>query len=188
MKKRRLFYVLLIVAVLVLLIGYWAVANQRQPSSAPEVLIDNSETQGTDAAQKPADSAQTAQAQEPQTVPEETQTVPREDAYYYSPEDVALYLHLYGHLPDNYITKDEATALGWDSQKGNLWDVADGMCIGGDRFGNYEGQLPRQRGRTWYECDVNYEGGYRGGERIVYSTDGLIYYTADHYATFEQLY
>lgn len=111
-----------------------------------------------------------------------------EDGTYTSPEQVALYLHLYGHLPDNYITKKEAEAAGWDSSKGNLWDVADGMSIGGTRFGNYEGELPDQNGRKWYECDVNYEGGYRGAERLVYSNDGLIYYTGDHYETFEQLY
>lgn len=111
-----------------------------------------------------------------------------EDGYFYTKEDVALYIHTYGHLPDNFITKNEALDLGWDSRSGNLWDVADGMCIGGDHFGNYEGNLPKQNGRKYYECDVNYFGGYRGGERIIYSNDGLIYYTGDHYATFEQLY
>ncbi|MDY4970618.1 MAG: ribonuclease domain-containing protein [Lachnospiraceae bacterium] len=111
-----------------------------------------------------------------------------EDGIYTSPEQVALYLHLYGHLPSNYITKKDAEAAGWDSSKGNLWDVADGMSIGGSRFGNYEGELPDREGRRWYECDVNYEGGYRGAERLLYSNDGLIYYTGDHYKTFKQLY
>lgn len=109
-----------------------------------------------------------------------------EDGYYTTPEDVALYLYTYGDLPDNFITKKEAEKLGWDSKKGNLWEVADGMSIGGDKFGNYEGILPEED--TYHECDVNYEGGYRGSERIVYSEDGDIYYTADHYETFEQLY
>ena len=111
-----------------------------------------------------------------------------EDGTYTSVEDVALYIHLYGHLPSNYITKKEAQEAGWESSKGNLWDVADGMSIGGSRFGNYEGALPDASGRKWYECDVNYEGGYRGSERILYSNDGLIYYTGDHYKTFEQLH
>lgn len=62
------------------------------------------------------------------------------------------------------------------------------MSIGGDRFGNYEGALPEAEGRTWKECDVNYQGGYRGSERLLYSSDGLIFYTADHYQTFTQLY
>lgn len=111
-----------------------------------------------------------------------------EDGYYTAPQEVADYLHTYGHLPDNFITKKEAKALGWDSQAGNLDEVAPGMSIGGDVFGNREGLLPVQKGRTYYECDVNYTGGYRDGERLIYSDDGLIYYTADHYKSFEQLY
>ena len=110
------------------------------------------------------------------------------DGRYTSPEDVALYIHLYGKLPSNYITKNEAKKRGWESNKGNLWDVTDQMSIGGDRFGNYEGTLPEKEGRSWKECDVNYEGGYRGSERLLYSNDGLIYYTDDHYETFTQLY
>lgn len=107
---------------------------------------------------------------------------------YTTPEDVALYLHIYGELPDNFMTKKEAEALGWDSKKGNLWEVAEGMSIGGDTFGNYEGNLPEEEGLTYRECDVNYEGGYRGSERIIYSNQGDIYYTADHYETFAELY
>ena len=109
-----------------------------------------------------------------------------EDGWYYSTEDVALYLHTYGELPDNFITKKEAQSMGWDNKKGNLWEVADGMCIGGDHFGNYEGLLPEEDDYT--ECDVNYEGGYRGAERIIFSDDGDIYYTGDHYESFEQMY
>ena len=111
-----------------------------------------------------------------------------EDGSYISPDDVAEYLYFYGHLPDNFITKNEARNLGWDSQAGNLDEVAPGMSIGGDTFGNREGLLPKADGRKYYECDVNYEGGYRGEERIVYSSDGLIFYTDDHYESFEQLY
>ncbi|MBO5648389.1 MAG: ribonuclease [Clostridia bacterium] len=106
--------------------------------------------------------------------------------YYYEVDDVAYYLHLFGELPENYITKSEAQALGWISSEGNLWEVAPGMCIGGDRFGNYEGLLPTTGSYT--ECDVNYEGGYRTGERLVFDGEGGIWYTADHYETFEQLY
>ena len=111
-----------------------------------------------------------------------------EDGSYTSPEDVAEYLHFYGHLPHNFITKSEARTLGWDSQDGNLEEVAPGMSIGGDSFGNREGLLPKADGRKYYESDVNYEGGYRKGERLVYSNDGLIFYTDDHYKSFEQLY
>ncbi len=111
-----------------------------------------------------------------------------ESGSYTSKEEVALYIHLFGHLPDNYITKREAEALGWDSRAGNLWEVAPGMSIGGSRFGNYEGALPDKEGRKYYECDIDYEGGYRGAKRIIYSDDGLIFYTEDHYKTFEELY
>lgn len=111
-----------------------------------------------------------------------------EDGLYSSPEEVAEYIYLYNKLPKNFITKKDAKALGWESDKGNLWEVTDQMSIGGDTFGNREGLLPKAEGRKYYECDVSYEGGFRGSERIVYSNDGLIYYTKDHYKTFEKLY
>jgi len=110
------------------------------------------------------------------------------NGYYTTPEDVALYLHTYKQLPQNYITKQKAIGLGWQANKGNLWEVTDRMSIGGDSFGNREGLLPKASGRKYYECDVNYAGGFRGAERLVYSNDGLIYYTSDHYSSFTQLY
>lgn len=111
-----------------------------------------------------------------------------EEGIYTTPEDVALYIHTYNKLPSNFMTKKEAIELGWNSDEGNLWEVTDQMSIGGDMFGNREGKLPKKDGRKWYECDVNYEGGYRGAERIVFSNDGLIYYTNDHYETFIRIY
>ena len=114
-----------------------------------------------------------------------------EDGHYTSKEEVALYIHLYGKLPSNFISKDEAEELGWkkkDGEAGQLHVVAPGMSIGGSYFGNYEGLLPKKNGRKYYECDINYVKGNRGAERIVYSNDGLIFYTGDHYETFEQLY
>lgn len=111
-----------------------------------------------------------------------------EDGSYTTRDEVALYLHTFGRLPGNYITKKEAEKLGWDNKKGNLWEVAPGKSIGGSHFGNYEKLLPEKKGRKYYECDINYEGKYRGAERIIYSDDGLIFYTGDHYKTFEQLY
>ena len=110
-----------------------------------------------------------------------------EDGSYTTKEDVALYIHTYGHLPGNFIKKKDAEAAGWSG--GSLERVLPGMCIGGDYFGNYEGQLPKAKGRKWTECDINTLGARsRGAERIVFSNDGLIYYTPDHYETFEQLY
>lgn len=110
------------------------------------------------------------------------------DGNYTSKEDVSLYIHLYGELPDNFITKKEATKLGWNNKEGNLWEVAPGKSIGGDYFGNYEGLLPEDDDRDYFECDIDYEGGYRNAKRIIYSNDGLIYYTEDHYESFELLY
>ena len=121
--------------------------------------------------------------------PEVTQTADTvgEHGYYYDAEHVVLYLDAYGHLPDNYMTKEEARALGWEG--GSLEKYLPGKCIGGDRFGNREGLLPDAPGRTWTECDINTLGASsRGAERIVFSNDGLIYYTGDHYDSFELLY
>jgi hypothetical protein len=106
---------------------------------------------------------------------------------YTTKEEVALYIHVYGCLPENFMTKDEARTLGWES--GGLEDFASGKCIGGDRFGNYEELLPDAPGRTWTECDIDTLGkDIRGAKRIVFSNDGLIYYTDDHYESFELLY
>ena len=110
-----------------------------------------------------------------------------EDGSYTSKEDVALYIYLYGHLPSNFITKKEAEKLGWNG--GSLEPFAPGMCIGGSHFGNYEGTLPQKEGRIYTECDIDTLGAdKRGAKRIVFSNDGLIYYTEDHYKSFELLY
>ena len=121
--------------------------------------------------------------------PEPTPEAPAiaEDGTYTTKEDVALYIHTYGKLPSNFITKKEAEALGWPG--GDLEPYAPGKCIGGSKFGNYEGLLPDAPGRTWTECDIDTLGAKkRGAKRIVFSNDGLIYYTDDHYESFELLY
>ena len=111
-----------------------------------------------------------------------------EDGQYDDKDNVALYIHLYGKLPSNYVTKKDAEALyGW--QGGALDVVAPGKAIGGSYYGNYEGLLPDADGREWTECDIGTIGQTkRGAERIVFSNDGLIYYTPDHYESFELLY
>lgn len=109
-----------------------------------------------------------------------------EEGWYSSKEEVALYLMAYGALPGTYITKKEARALGWEG--GGLDAYAPGMCIGGDHFGNYEGSLPEADGRSYAECDIDTQGAKkRGAKRIIFSSDGLIFYTADHYKTFTLL-
>lgn len=124
----------------------------------------------------------------PQTSPDTLTNQIIESGYYTSKDDVSMYLKTFNHLPNNYITKDEAEALGWDSDKGNLWDVSDKKSIGGDRFYNREGLLPNENGILYYECDIDYAGGYRNAQRIVYSNEGYIYYTDDHYISFELIF
>lgn len=107
-----------------------------------------------------------------------------EDGVYTTKEDVALYIHTYRKLPRNFMTKKEARALGWSG--GSLEQYAPGMCIGGDWFRNAEGYLPQGK---YQECDINTLGKERrGAERLIFSDDGRIYYTSDHYETFTQLY
>lgn len=109
------------------------------------------------------------------------------DGTYTSKDEVALYIHTYNQLPNNFITKKMAEKLGWTG--GSLEPYAPGKCIGGDRFGNYEGLLPKKAGRTYTECDIDtLYADKRGAKRIVFSNDGLIYYTDDHYETFTLLY
>lgn len=125
-------------------------------------------------------------AETPEVPDAEAVSMP-EDGSYTSAEDVALYIYTYGRLPDNFITKKEAQKLGWSG--GSLEPYAPGKCIGGSHFGNYEGILPEAEGREWTECDIDTLGAdSRGAKRIVFSNDGLIYYTEDHYETFTLLY
>lgn len=150
----------------------------ESPSPSSSVSVSKSESESSSIPESPSQ----AMEEEPDSLSVD------EDGWYSDRDSVALYLHTFGKLPGNFITKKEASALGWNSQKGNLWEVAEGMSIGGDSFGNREGLLPAAKGRKWYECDINYQGGYRGAERILYSSDGLIYYTGDHYQSYTQLY
>jgi guanyl-specific ribonuclease Sa len=119
--------------------------------------------------------------------PKETAPQLDENGSYTTKEDVALYIHLYGRLPRNFITKSEAKKLGWSG--GGLERYAPGKCIGGDTFQNREGLLPKKAGRTYTECDIDTLGASsRGAKRIVFSNDGLVYYTADHYESFTLMY
>jgi len=122
-----------------------------------------------------------------ETSEEESKAAIDEDGVYTTADDVALYIFTYKKLPDNFITKNEARSLGWEG--GGLDTFAPGKCIGGDRFGNYEGLLPEKNGRFYTECDIDTLGEKsRGAKRIVFSNDGLVYYTDDHYESFTLLY
>lgn len=147
----------------------------------------DAETEDTDLTVLEEEVYEDTSAPEEETIVEEEPFID-EDGTYTSKDEVAAYIHEYGHLPSNFITKKQAKKLGWVSSEGNLGKVAPGKSIGGDYFGNYEGNLPEAKGRDYYECDIDSTGGYRGAKRIVFSDDGLIYYTEDHYETFELLY
>lgn len=109
------------------------------------------------------------------------------EGYYYDVESVVLHLHTYGKLPNNYITKNEARSFGWEG--GPADEYIDGAAIGGDKFGNREGLLPKADGRTYTECDIDTLGaGGRGAKRLVFSNDGLYFYTDDHYKSFTELW
>lgn len=198
--------------VLCMMLGLTACALEQPPSllEAMEVAADTvDEAAAAEAAEEelvlieepdtPQDTATPEEGDVPEE-PEETPvppdlSLPEEDnagaeptldpdGEYTSREDVALYLHLYGELPKNFMTKKEARALGWSG--GGLDGYADGMCIGGDHFGNYEGILPPG---DYRECDIDtLHAKSRGAKRIIYSDDGRIYYTDDHYESFTLLY
>lgn len=170
---KKLLSLILILSMLLTLTGCMETIN---------TLIQEDITPSTENTSVP--SASSAPENADQTSPADT--LPRNGSYT-TKEDVALYIHTYGCLPNNFITKNEARDLGWEG--GSLEPFAPGMCIGGDRFGNYEGLLPKASGRTYLECDIDTLGAAkRGAKRIVFSNDGLIYYTDDHYESFELLY
>ena len=195
MNKKLLKIIAVSLALFVLMLSFSGCRKKPEPTTVPttaETISVTASVETTAAAESTAEAETTGEQAFLETT-KETEAEPdgvsvEIDGTYTGKEEVAAYIHKYRCLPSNFITKSEAQALGWDSSKGNLWDVAKGKSIGGDRFGNYEGYLPKAKGRVYYECDIGYEGGRRGAERIVFSNDGLVYYTKDHYNTFELLY
>ncbi len=188
MKSIKFKILTLILAMLVIISGCVPQNNGLDKENNPSIVEDTGDI-GVNDTQSPINNSNEdidEGQQEPQN--KQTEVLIDENGTYTDPYLVAEYIHKYNKLPSNYITKNEARELGWESEKGNLWEVTDEMSIGGDIFGNREGLLPKKDGRIYYECDVNYKGGFRGAERIVYSNDGLIFYTNDHYESFTQLY
>ena len=195
MKKLTRISALLLALILSLsFIGCSFVPTENTPSETFEtVSIDTSvqsekKTEASETLPAPETQEETEKQTEKATE-KETEPAPAidEDGIYTSKEDVALYIHTYGKLPSNFITKKEAEKLGWSG--GGLDRYAKNKCIGGSNFGNYEGILPKKKGRTYTECDIDtLNKSSRGAKRIVFSNDGLIYYTDDHYETFELLY
>lgn len=151
-----------------------------------ENVFSEPETTETAVSEEIPDEPETPEAPEAEADTGTSGSAVTEGEYYYDLEHVVLYLDRYGVLPDNYITKDEARALGWEG--GSVENYLDGAAIGGDRFGNREGLLPEASGRSYTECDIDTDGqSSRGAKRLVFSNDGLYFYTEDHYETFDEL-
>lgn len=166
-------------------IGSEIISVSEGESTGAEHTTASAQTQQTSAFT--TEFATTSAASGTAEVPDDNVPTLDPDGVYTTKDDVALYIYLYGGLPDNFITKKEAQALGWEG--GSLEPYAPGMCIGGSYFGNYEGLLPEADGREYIECDIDTLGAEsRGAKRIVFSNDGLIYYTDDHYESFTLLY
>lgn len=176
MKKFR------VLGVLLALLMLFTAACGVYEAAAP----DNSESY--DLPELPSKVMEAAPEEEADTAPEEIpdDRLPLYGEYYYDLTNVVLYLEAYGELPGNYITKNEARKLGWTG--GSVEDYQEGAAIGGDSFGNREGLLPTADGRRYTECDIDTDGySSRGSRRLVFSNDGLYYYTSDHYESFSQV-
>ena len=97
---------------------------------------------------------------------------------------IISYVKQHHELPDYYLTKNEAKKQGWNPSKGNLCDVLPGKAIGGDHFSNREKTLPSVN--QYFEADVNYNCGNRNADRIIFTKNGEVWLTKNHYKTFEK--
>ena len=194
--KKKLLALLLALACLLALTGCQVVDTAQIVEKSVTTLQELADAALSDETEAPESGDQFVTAESPEEAPQdeaapadevsETTDTVGEHTYYYDVDHVVLYLDTYGHLPENYITKDEARALGWEG--GSVEVYQEGAAIGGDRFGNREGLLPEQTGRSYTECDINTDGAdSRGAERLIFSNDGLYFYTSDHYASFTEL-
>lgn len=170
----------ILMALLLLILGQQGILPLGDTADAPDSLPTATIAAALMDSPTIAPTATPVRTEKPTAAPKQTAIT--------APQDIADYIFAHGTLPDNFLTKSEARQLGWDSSQNYVSDVAPGYSIGGDRFGNYEGLLPDASGRKWYEADANYTAGPRGAERILYSSDGLVYYTSDHYQTFTEMH
>ena len=214
MKKNQIWKYVAIAALLVVafLVGYIR-GEQAQPTPAvdPTPVVEPEPTPTPEPEPEPTpaptpDPAPSADTYELVFYPAQTGVDP-DDVYVYgepvgvpssvtvkrggeytSMEEVALYIHTYGTVPPNFVSKTKARNAGWEASEGNLWDVLPGRSIGGGGWHNDEEVMPGEYYDQWYECDINYEGGYRGAERLVYSDNGMIFYTPDHYESYCRIF
>ena len=194
-QSKRLLLIIAAVIIIGLIGGKSIFTPTEDPTVFEPTYTENAGKEITERSVKPTatpeaskEVLQTEAPQEPEdTAAEESVPPIDEDGIYTTKDDVALYIYTYGKLPSNFMKKSQAQKLGWTG--GGLDRYKKNACIGGDRFGNYEGILPEKRGRFYTECDIDTLGkNSRGAKRIVFSNDGLIYYTDDHYESFELLY
>ena len=163
---------------------------ESQPPAPPPGPEEEKAPESPPPAPEPDETEAPLEEAEPESeeAPKESNLTVTEDGWYNTKDEVALYIHLYNRLPENYVTKNQAEQKGWQGGSVEKY-TGEGTAIGGNRFGNYEGLLPKAKGRSYTECDINTVGKKsRGAERIIFSNDGLVYYTNDHYKSFEQLY
>lgn len=180
--KKRLFVIWL--ALFSLLMTACGVRESAGPDSTRGAAEETQQTQQV----QDAVESRNAEPSRDAEAPEDTinDKLPVYGTYYYDLDNVVLYLELYDELPDNYITKAEARKLGW--QGGSVEQYKEGAAIGGDSFGNREGLLPEASGRKYTECDIDTNGYHsRGAQRLIFSNDGLYFYTQDHYESFSEV-
>mgnify|MGYP000214067997 FL=1 len=170
----------ILMALLLFILGQQGILPLGDTADAPDALPTATIAAALTDSPTSAPTATPVRTEKPTAAPKQTAIT--------APQDIADYIFAHGTLPDNFLTKSEARQLGWNSSQNYVSDVAPGYSIGGDKFGNYEGLLPDASGRKWYEADANYTAGPRGAERILYSSDGLVYYTSDHYQTFTEMH
>lgn len=165
--------------------------DEPQNTEGPQNTDEPQNTDGPRNTDKPQNTDEPQETDEPRNTdgPQKdgaNDKLPVYGGYYYDLNNVVLYLETYGELPANYITKSEARELGWEG--GSVENYQEGAAIGGDYFGNREGLLPTAKGRRYTECDIDTNGyGSRGSRRLVFSNDGLYFYTSDHYESFSEV-
>ena len=190
--------ILVISALLLLLIGgfyFWDLRNEvSEIKAAVTGQAENTDTEKKDTKETAGNRKEDIKENiKRETVPKDSRTEKKSIQNNQSidalteEKRVTDYLKENGKLPDYYITKKEAQREGWIAKEGNLCDVLPGRAIGGDIFTNREKTLPVKKGRIWYEADINYDCGRRNARRVVYSNDGLIFVTHDHYKNFEEI-
>lgn len=179
-------------------------SSQKSVSSSSDE-IDSSSSQRIDSSSSESQSSSSSATSSSSESIESSSSVDIYDIYeaieesgeYTTKDSVAAYLCKFDKLPSNYVGKNEGKDL-YESSTGNTfskWNfnpwTTIGVMIGGDDFNNYASDpdyyhenLPEGE---YYEADVDYSGSNRGTKRLIYQSGCIIYYTADHYETFDLL-